>query len=132
MLNFLLLETAPDSLSLCTVCPPPLLPPLPATADPPPPASCFPSPQNTHWSSVQRQKVERGLLLLIHILWVAWTIGPFQSATGGGGLLTTSASCSQRSFLYFSTFSAQVRVTTMTQRIFYKFWKERQHVVVIE
>ncbi len=40
-----------------------LPPPPPATADHPLPASCFP------WSSFQRQKVEGGLLLLIHILW---------------------------------------------------------------
>jgi hypothetical protein len=51
-----------------------LSPPPPTTADLPPHASCFPSPHTVHgeriWSSFRRQKVERGLLLLIHILWL--------------------------------------------------------------
>jgi hypothetical protein len=64
MLNFLSLETVPESLFLCTVCPPP----TPCYCWPPPGRQLFPLPQNTHWSSFEWQRVERGLLLLIHIL----------------------------------------------------------------
>ncbi len=70
MLNFLSLETAPDSLSLCIVCPPPSSP-HPLLLLTTPAHQLFPLPQNTHWSSFKQQKVERGLLLLIYILWAA-------------------------------------------------------------
>jgi hypothetical protein len=58
-------------LSPCVLSPPP---PPHTIADLPLPASCFSSPRHSvHreriWSSFRRQKVERGLLLLIHILW---------------------------------------------------------------
>jgi hypothetical protein len=48
MLKFLSLETAPDSLSLCTVCPPPHTPPHPLLllTTPCPPA-VFPPPEHT-------------------------------------------------------------------------------------
>jgi hypothetical protein len=57
--------------SLPVYClPSPLLPP-PLLLLTTPACQLFPLPQNTHWSSFQRQKVEHGLLFLIYILCIS-------------------------------------------------------------